>query len=244
MAIKVGDRFGAYVVTALVGEGGMGRVFRAHDAQLDRDVALKVLADAWSRDPDRLARLEREARVLASLQHPNIAGIHHFERIDGAGVLVMEFAPGLTLAERIARSPVPVDEARAIGIQIARGLAAAHAKNVVHRDLKPANIKTTPDGQIKLLDFGLAKALANDPDDRPDAAAYTHSPTVVAATMTGVILGTAAYMSPEQARGQRVDAQTDVWTFGCVIYELLTGRAAFTGATATDVIAAVVRSEP
>jgi Tol biopolymer transport system component len=242
MAVGVGDRVGAYEIAALVGEGGMGRVFRARDTQLGRNVALKVLPDAWSRDPERVARHEREARLLAALSHPNIAGIYHVERIGAAIVLVMEFAAGLTLAERIAKGSIPVDEARAIAIQIANGLEAAHSKGIIHRDLKPANIKVTPDRQVKLLDFGLAKAFDGDPE--PIDAWLSRSPTMLGGTIGGVILGTAAYMSPEQARGFAVDSQTDIWAFGCVLWEMLTAKPAFGGATPTDILAAIVHGEP
>src|SRR6266508_514566 len=246
MPFDVGTQLGAYEIIALIGEGGMGRVFRARDTRLGRDVALKVLPDALSRDAERLARLEREAQVLASLNHPHIAAIHHLEQRSGASILVMEFVPGLTLAARLASGPLPFEEAQPIAIQIARALEAAHAKGIIHRDLKPANIKITPAGQVKLLDFGLAKALSSDAAGQApgDVANLSHSPTMVAGTLAGVILGTAAYMSPEQARGHRVDAQTDIWAFGCVLFEMLTGRTAFTGATVTDILAAVVRGEP
>ena len=249
MALAVGGRVGAYEITALVGEGGMGRVFRAHDTTLGRDVALKVLSDAWARDPDRLARLEREARLLASLDHPNIARIHHLEHTGHDSVLVMEYVAGATLDARLksraaaGNGQVPFDEVRAIAVQIARALEAAHAKGIIHRDLKPANIKITADGGVKLLDFGLAKAF-DDGGAIETVDGSTQSPTKLGGTVAGIVLGTAAYMSPEQARGLRVDAQTDIWAFGCVLYEMLTGRQAFRGATVTDILAEVIRSEP
>jgi serine/threonine protein kinase len=245
VTIAVGTQLGAYEITALIGEGGMGRVFRARDTKLGRDVAVKVLPDAWSRDPERLARLEREAQVLASLNNPHIAAIHHLEQHDGASVLVMEFVPGLTVAERLATGALPFHEAQRLAVQMAVALEAAHQRGIVHRDLKPANIKITPDGQVKLLDFGLAKALSGDSTRQGvDPAQLSNSPTMIGGTMAGTILGTAAYMSPEQARGLRVDSQADIWAFGCVLYEMLAGRQAFAGATVTDILAAVVRGEP
>jgi serine/threonine protein kinase/Tol biopolymer transport system component len=221
-----------------LGEGGMGEVYRARDTRLHRAVAIKVLPDLFAADPDRLARFEREAQTLASLNHPHIAHIYGVE--DRA--LVMELVEGEDLAQRIARGAIPADEAIAIARQIAEALEAAHARGIVHRDLKPANLKLAPDGTVKVLDFGLAKAMTTD----PSRAAVENSPTFTSPAMTelGVILGTAAYMAPEQAKGRIVDARADIWAFGCVLYEMLTGRRAFGGEDVTDTIAAIIRSEP
>ena len=229
MAIGPGSRLGPYEVTALIGEGGMGKVWRAHHTGLKRDDALKVLPDAFASDPDRLARFRREAQVLASLNHPNIAHVYGLEQSDGVQALVMELVEGPTLADRIAQGPIPVDEALPIAKQIAEALEAAHEQGIIHRDLKPANIKVRPDGTVKVLDFGLAKALEPMSGTRVDATA---SPTITSPAMmtgVGVLLGTAAYMSPEQARGKAVDKRSDIWAFGCVLYEMLTGRARVRG---------------
>ena len=218
----------------------MGQVWQATDTQLGRQVALKILPDAFAGDRDRLARFKREAQILASLNHPNIAAIYGIEEADGVRALVLELVEGPTLADRISQGPVPVDEALPIAKQIAEALEAAHEAAVIHRDLKPANIKVREDGTVKVLDFGLAKAL----DPRPEADP-SQSPTLTAAaTQMGVIMGTAAYMSPEQARGKAVDKRTDIWAFGCVLLEMLTGRPAFPGALVSDVLAAVIRAEP
>jgi serine/threonine-protein kinase len=226
-----------YRIVSKLGEGGMGEVWRATDTKLNRDVAIKVLPETLAQDPDRMARFQREAQVLASLNHPNIATIHGVEE----RALVMELVEGMTLAERIAQSPIPVDEALPIAKQIAEALEYAHDKNIIHRDLKPTNIKITPDGRVKVLDFGLAKALSPEAT-APDAAI---SPTLtMRSTQMGVILGTAAYMSPEQARGQVVDRRADIWAFGVVLYEMLTGRALFAGPTTSDTLAAVLKTEP
>jgi len=227
-----------YCITAKLGEGGMGVVYRATDTKLNRDVALKILPDSFIADADRTARFAREAQVLASLNHPNIAAIYGVEE----RALVLELVDGPTLAERIAAGLIPVDEALPIARQIAEALEYAHEKGVIHRDLKPANVKITPQGRVKVLDFGLAKALASEASGagRPEA-----SPTLtMRATMAGVILGTAAYMSPEQARGQDVDKRADIWAFGVVLYEIVTGRRLFTGTTISDTLAAVLRDEP
>jgi serine/threonine protein kinase len=246
-AVSVGTRLGGYRVTAKLGAGGMGDVYRAHDSQLRRDVAIKMLPSIFLSDPERLARFEREARVLASLNHPNIAAIYAVEPLDGGRALILELVEGPTLAERVQR-PVPVREALTIARQIAEALEAAHAQGIVHRDLKPANIKITRAGIVKVLDFGLAKtqpgrARAGSGGDIDPA--LTNSPTfTVGGTKEGVILGTAAYMSPEQARGQAVDKQADIWALGCVLYEMLTGRAAFSGSTVSDTIAAILTREP
>jgi len=237
-----GTKLGSYEIVAQIGAGGMGEVYEAHDTKLGRDVAIKVLPEAFAHDPQRLSRFQREAKMLASLNHPNIATIHGLEESQGTHYLVMELVPGETLRERVAREgALPVDEALGIARQIAEALEAAHEKGIVHRDLKPANVKVTPEGKVKVLDFGLAKAFAGDTEtsDPPNSPTLSH-----AATMQGVILGTAAYMSPEQARGKVTDKRTDIWAFGCVLYELLTGKAAFSGEDITDILAAVVRAEP
>ena len=228
---------GHYRITAKLGEGGMGAVYRATDTKLNREVAVKVLPSAFAQDPDRMARFEREAHVLASLNHPGIAAIYGVEE----GALILELVEGPTLAERIAQGAFPIDEALPIARQIADALDYAHEKGIVHRDLKPANIKITPEGRVKVLDFGLAKALGNE----PATAGPTSSPTLtMRATMAGTIIGTAAYMAPEQARGATVDRRTDIWAFGVVLYEILTGRPMFTGDSVSDVVAAVLRAEP
>src|SRR2546427_7802978 len=240
--LTAGTRLGSHEVLALLGQGGMGEVYQAHDTKLGRDVAIKVLPEAFAHDPQRLSRFQREAKLLASLNHPNIATIHGLEESNGTHYLVMELVPGETLREQVAREgAVPVEEALKIAVQIAEALEAAHEKSIIHRDLKPANVKVTPEGKVKVLDFGLAKAFAGDAaSDDP-----SNSPTLsAAATMQGVILGTAAYMSPEQARGKACDKRTDIWAFGCVLYELLTGRQAFHGETTTEILAAVLRGEP
>ena len=233
MALQVGSRLGHYDVTALIGEGGMGQVYRATDTQLGRDVALKILPDAFAADPDRLARFQREAQVLASLNHPNIAQIYGTEedKTDGTRALVLELVEGPTLADRIAKGPIPVDEALPIAKQIAEALEAAHEAGVIHRDLKPANIKVREDGTVKVLDFGLAKALDTTPAGDP-----SQSPTLTAAaTQMGVIMGTAAYMSPEQARGKPVDKRADIWAFGVVLYGMLAGTRPFEGRDVSEV---------
>ncbi len=226
-----------YHIAGKLGEGGMGEVWRATDTKLGRDVAIKILPDAFAQDAGRMTRFAREAKVLASLNHPNIAAIYGVEE----RALVLELVEGPTLAERIAQGPMPVEEALAVARQIAEALECAHERGVMHRDLKPANIKVTPEGRVKVLDFGLAKALAEESIGSDSEA----SPTItVGATLAGTIMGTAAYMSPEQARGQNVDRRADVWAFGAVLYEMLTGRRAFPGPTVTDTLAAVLKSEP
>jgi serine/threonine-protein kinase len=228
-----------YRITGKLGEGGMGAVYRATDTKLGREVAIKVLPDAFASDPDRLARFTREAQVLASLNHPNIAAIYGVE--DRA--LVMELVEGPTLAERIAEGPVPLEEALEIARQIGDALEAAHEKGVVHRDLKPANIKVTPEGRVKVLDFGLAKALAGEPPAM--SGNRVNSPTLtMGATLGGMILGTAGYMAPEQAKGKAVDKRADIWAFGVVLYEMLTGQTLFEGETVSDTLAAVLTKEP
>src|SRR4051812_42288083 len=212
MSLQIGARIGAYEVTAPIGAGGMGSVYRARDTRLGRDVALKVLLPEFARDPERLSRFKREAQLLASLNHPHIGSIYGFE--DGA--LVLEYVEGPTLADRIAQGALPLDEALAIASQIADALEAAHAQGIIHRDLKPGNIKLRSDGTVKVLDFGLAKSLdSSGPEVDP-----ANSPTLTGATRMGVILGTAAYMSPEQTRGKLLDKRADVWAFGCVVYEM------------------------
>jgi Tol biopolymer transport system component len=238
MTVASGMRIGAYEVTALIGEGGMGRVFRARDTRLKRDVAVKVLPDAFAADTDRLTRFHREAEALASLNHSNIASIHDVIDVGGSPVLVMELVEGETLADAIRRGPLAEDEALGIARQIADALEAAHDRGILHRDLKPANIKVTADGHVKVLDFGLAKI--RNPLVGPDLSA---SPTIMTSG-AGVILGTAAYMSPEQARGKAVDRTADVWAFGCVLYEMLAGRAVFEGETAAEVLGGVFKQEP
>ena len=234
----LGQQISSYQILSLLGAGGMGEVCRAHDHKLGRDVALKVLPEVFSQDSERLARLEREARMLASLNHPHIGAIHTLEESDGVRFLVLELVPGETLAERLKAGPLEVAEALRVCAQIAEALEAAHERGVIHRDLKPANVKVTPEGQVKVLDFGLAKA-------QPAGADLSKAGTVSAAgTETGVILGTVGYMSPDQARGRAVDKRADIWAFGCVLYELLTGQRAFAGATASDTIAAILEREP
>jgi Tol biopolymer transport system component len=248
MILAAGSYLGPYEILSAIGAGGMGEVYRARDTKLNRDVALKILPDAFAKDPDRLARFTREAQLLAALNHPNIAHIHGLEEGGSVRALVMEFVEGEDLAQRIMRGAIPVDEALPIARQIGEALEAAHEQGIIHRDLKPANIKIRPDGTVKVLDFGLAKALdpaATGSGPLPDA--LTMSPTITSpALMTnvGVILGTAAYMSPEQARGLPVDRRSDVWAFGCVFFEMLTGTRVFAGDDVTDTIAAVVRAQP
>jgi len=261
MPLLTGSRIGPYEVTGLIGAGGMGEVYRARDTRLNRDVALKILPDLFAADPDRLARFKREAQVLASLNHPNIAAIYGFEDgpaeagpyvPEGVGAgfsrpvqaLVLEFVNGPTLADRIADGPLPIDEALPIARQIAEALEAAHEQGIVHRDLKPANIKVRPDGTVKVLDFGLAKVFEGAPATAGTALSMSPTITSPAATRIGVILGTAAYMSPEQARGKPVDKRSDLWAFGCVLYEMLAGQRAFGGDDVTDTLAAIVRGEP
>jgi serine/threonine-protein kinase len=272
MAVTAGSRLGAYEVLAPIGQGGMGEVWRARDTRLGREVALKTLPEAFASDPDRLARFEREARLLASLNHPNVGIIHGFEEAGETRFLVLELVESPTLAELIARraadpsgqssrvtapgdrsearqavgvgphGTLSVEDALTLALQIAEALEAAHEKGVIHRDLKPANIKVTPEGKVKVLDFGLAKAFEGERASDPN---LTHSPTLsLAATQQGIILGTAAYMSPEQAKGQLTDRRTDVWAFGCVLYEMLAGRPAFGGEDVTTILARVVDREP
>jgi len=245
MPLNPGARLGVYEVVESIGAGGMGEVYRARDLKLGRDVALKILPDIFVGDPERVARFEREAQVVASLNHPNIAIIHGFQESDGVKALVLELVEGETLSSVIARGPVALTDALAIARQIADALEAAHDKGIVHRDLKPDNIKLTPDGKVKVLDFGLAKMLEPEPA-RASSFAGTMSPTLsIHATYGGVILGTAAYMSPEQARGKPVDRRTDIWSFGCVLFEMLAGKQTFeAGETISDAVAHILRDEP
>jgi len=236
MALKPGTRLGQYEIRGLIGAGGMGEVYQGHDTKLERDVAIKVLPEAFARDPERVARFKREAKVLASLNHNNIAAIYGLEESGPTHFLVMEYVPGETLADQVRRGAVEMPEALHIASQISDALEHAHEKTVMHRDLKPANVKVTPDGTVKVLDFGLAKAFAA----APELSDPSNSPTLSAMpTLPGVILGTAAYMSPEQARGKTVDKRTDIWALGCVLYELITGQQAFRGEDVTEILASV-----
>ena len=248
MRLAAGTRVGAYEILSLLGEGGMGQVYRAHDAKLARDVALKILPEAFGSDPDRVARFEREARTLAALNHPHIAHMYGAEEQNGTRALVMELVEGETLAERLVRGAIPLDDTLAMAQQIADALNAAHERGIIHRDLKPANVKIRPDGTVKVLDFGLAKAVETDSGNRPPGSEDTlsNSPTLTSPAMThaGVILGTAAYMAPEQAKGKPVDRRADVWAFGCVVFEMITGRPPFPGETVGEVLARVIEREP
>ena len=238
----LGETISHYKVLEKIGSGGMGEVFRAHDTKLNRDVALKILPEQFASDSQRMGRFQREAEVLASLDHPNIGQIYGIEEAGQTKALVLQLIEGPTLADKIAQGPIPVEDTLKIALQIAEGLEAAHEKGVIHRDLKPANIKITPEGQVKILDFGLAKALEGE---TPSDSSLSQSPTLTAAaTQAGVILGTAGYMSPEQARGEPVDQRADVWAFGCVLFEILTGRGTFDGRTVSDVMAAVLAKDP
>lgn len=241
MSLTPNTRLGSYEILTPLGAGGMGEVYRAKDTRLDREVAIKVLPDVFARDPERVARFQREAKLLASLNHPHIAAIHGFEEVEGKRLLAMELVEGVTLADRLHDGALPVADALTIGRQIAEALEAAHERSIIHRDLKPANVKITPDGAVKVLDFGLAKAMT----DEQSATSMANSPTItVQHTRPGVVLGTAAYMSPEQARGKPVDKRTDIWSFGCVLYECLTGQRPFQGETTSDIIAQILEREP
>src|SRR5262245_4300958 len=241
MSVQIGQQLGSYEITSLLGKGGMGEVYRARDTKLKRDVAVKILPDEFSRDVDRVSRFQREAEVLASLNHPNIAAIYDLAETNGTRFLVLELVEGDTLADRIQRGAVPVEETLRIAQSICGALEAAHERGIIHRDLKPANVKITPDGRVKVLDFGLAKAY----EPESTVANLSNSPTLsMAATQAGMILGTAAYMSPEQAKGRNVDKRTDIWAFGAVLYELLTGKPVFQGQDVTETLAAVVMKEP
>ena len=259
MSLTAGTRLGPYEITGSLGAGGMGEVYRARDTRLKREVALKILPASFASDPDRLARFQREAEVLASLNHPNIAAIYGIEESDQHRALVMELVDGETLADRIARGALPIDEALPIAKQIAEALEAAHERGIIHRDLKPANVKLRPDGTVKVLDFGLAKlaepgSAIRDPgsDGARDVGAGFSSPNSVSPTITspalmtgvGVLLGTAAYMSPEQAKGKPADKRSDIWAFGCVLYEMLTGKRAFDGEDVADTLVNVLKMHP
>ena len=241
MPLAVGDKLSHYEVLSLLGVGGMGEVYRAKDTKLDRQVAIKVLPSALARDPGRLARFEREAKVLASLDHPNVGHIHGIVDAEDSRALVLALIEGPTLADRIQAGPLQLDEAVAIAKQIIEALEYAHDRGVVHRDLKPANVKITSEGVVKVLDFGLAKVL----EDEPPPSSPSNSPTLTLGhTRTGVILGTASYMSPEQAVGRPVDRRSDIFSFGAVLYEMLCGKRAFAGSTTPDVLEAVVKNDP
>ena len=247
-ALQSGSQIGSYVILAPLGAGGMGEVYRSRDTKLKREVAIKVLPAEFSRDPERLRRFRREAELLATINHPHVAQIYGIEEIpstesphaDGAFCLVLELVEGETLGDRLAHRAIPPDEALEIARQIAEALEAAHGRGIVHRDLKPANIKVTPDGHVKVLDFGLAKPIEADASD----AGRSQSTTMASATTPGMILGTARYMSPEQASARAADARSDIWSFGCVLYEMLAGRPAFAGDTLVEILGAIQTAEP
>src|SRR5215469_14930848 len=240
--LNPGTKFGSFEILGLLGAGGMGEVYRARDSKLNRDVALKILPAIFTDDTERMARFRREAQVMASMNHPNIGSIYGLEEPNNLCVLVLELVEGPTLADRIAEGAVPLEEALAIARQIADAMAYAHEKGVTHRDLKPANIKITPEGNVKVLDFGVAKVLQvheNSVSDSPYSPTFAN-PT----TLSGMIPGTPAYMSPEQARGKQVDRRTDIWAFGVVLYEILTGKRLFEGDDVTEILASVVKDKP
>src|SRR3989441_6875020 len=242
IAMAIPQTLGSFEVLSIVGRGGMGEVYRARDTKLKREVAIKILPEEFSSDPDRVARFQREAEVLASLNHPNIAAIYDLSETEGSRFLVLEFVEGETLAERIKRGAIPIEDALNIAKSICEALEVAHEKGITHRDLKPANIKLTPDGKVKVLDFGLAKAI----ESAPTGTALSNSPTLLsmAGTNVGMILGTAAYMSPEQAKGRQVDRRTDIFAFGCVLYEMRTGRPAFDGEDIAEILGRVIPTQP
>ncbi|MDX1384884.1 MAG: serine/threonine-protein kinase, partial [Thermoanaerobaculia bacterium] len=238
----IGSSIGHFEITAKVGEGGMGEVYRATDTKLRREVAVKVLPEGLAGDEQRMSRFEREAQLLAALSHPNIASIFGVEESAGTKALVMEMVEGENLSDRLQRSSLSIEETAKIAFQIAAALESAHEKGVVHRDLKPANVKVTPDGTVKVLDFGLAKAM--EPEKSDSSPDLTQSPTLsLAATQAGLILGTAGYMSPEQASGQATDQRADIWAFGVVLYEMLSGQPLFQGETASHTMADVLRAD-
>ena len=241
MALSAGTRIGPYEIVSPLGSGGMGEVYQARDSKLGRDVALKVLPDVFVQDTEQLARFRREAQVLGALNHPNIASIYGLEETASRFALVLEYVDGETLADRIHRGALPVNEVLRIALQIAEALENAHEKAIVHRDLKPANIRITSQGIIKVLDFGLAKAIQDDASAEPGQSL---SPTISVATRAGVILGTAAYMAPEQARGKAVDRRADNWAFGVLLFEMLSAEHAFQGETVTDTLARILEREP
>jgi serine/threonine-protein kinase len=240
MALTIGTQLGSHEITGLLGKGGMGEVYRARDLKLKREVAIKILPDEFSRDADRVSRFQREAEVLASLNHPNIAAIYDLAEAIGTRFLVLELVEGETLADRIARGPISADETLDIAKQIAEALEAAHERGIIHRDLKPANVKLTPDGKVKVLDFGLAKAMEGAPTNEM----ASNSPTLLSGTMGGMLIGTAAYMSPEQAAGKSVDKRADIWSFGVVLWEMLAGEQLFKGETVSHILASVLKDEP
>src|SRR5579883_974191 len=236
----VGECVGSYEFKSLVGAGGMGEVYRARDTKLKRDVAIKVLPPEFSSNPERVKRFQREAEILASLNHPNIAAIYDLQESNGTRLLVLELVEGETLKERIDRGPIPVETALEITKQICAALESAHERGIIHRDLKPANVKLTPDGHVKVLDFGLAKAM----ESASSEPSQSNSPTIMSGTLPGVILGTAPYMSPEQVKGGPTDRTADLWALGCVLYEMLTGYRAFEGETITETFAGILKEEP
>src|SRR5271170_3937273 len=238
MTLVAGYRLGPFEILALLGAGGMGEVYRARDASLKRDVAIKVLPASYSRDPDRLHRFQLEAQSAAALNHPNILSIFHIGQHDGSPYIVSELLEGETLRDRLRRGSMRLREALDIAVQIAHGLAAAHEKGIVHRDLKPENLFVTKDGRVKILDFGLAKLKQHQPD--PDGAA----PTITQKTGPGMVMGTAGYMSPEQVRGKAVDHRTDIFAFGAILYEMLTGKRAFQRSTSAETVTAILNDDP
>src|SRR5262249_33384543 len=243
MSLQIGQQLGSYEITALLGKGRMGEVYRARDMKLARNVALKVLPELFAHDPDRITRFQREAQLLASLSHPNIAQIHGLEESQGTLCLVLELVEGQTLAERLNRGPLPIDEALEIAKQIADGLESAHASGIMHRDLKPANVKQTPDGKVKILDFGLAKAFEAEAQS-PVSSSELATLLTGDHTQANLILGTAAYMSPEQVRGKTLDKRSDVWAFGCILYEMLAGKMAFDGESVAEMFGAIAKVDP
>jgi len=242
MTLTADTTLGSYKIESLIGRGGMGEVYRARDTGLDRSVAIKVLPESFAANPERVARFEREARLLATLSHQNIAGIHGLEEQDGMRYLVLELVEGVTLKDHLEKGATPVEETLRICCQIADAVAAAHEKGIIHRDLKPANIMITPDDTVKVLDFGIAKAL--DPAGTSTGLAYAATLSADHHTAAGTMVGTPAYMSPEQARGKPIDKRSDIWSFGCVLYECLTGEIAFGGETVTDTLAKILERDP